>query len=61
MQSPWPSNPYRDPLNGNDATAILRIVWGWIGNHHDHGYTGDDLIAEMERHGYECPDDLNDS
>lgn len=41
-----------------DAAQLARIVWLWIGNHHDYGYTGDDLIRELEIAGFPCPDDL---
>ena len=43
-----------------DAEQLARHVWEWIGNHHDYGYTGDDLIQELERLGFPCPDDMRE-
>lgn len=50
-----PSNPYRAPLNGNDALAILRITWEWIeGKNNGHGYDTDDLIQSLDTGGYDA-------
>lgn len=57
----WPSNPFAPDLNGGDATTVITIVWKWIGDHHDHGYTADDLIQQLEKAGYECPDELREN
>lgn len=41
------------PLNGNDARALLRIVWKWIADAND-GLGSDvgDLMHELEQAGY---------
>lgn len=62
MNSLWPtSNPLRDILDGEDATALVWTVWKWIGDHHEHSYTADDLIQELEEAGYPCPDELKEN
>lgn len=46
-------------LNGNDARALLRIVWQWIIDaNNGNGADSDDLIHELERAGYQCPAEL---
>lgn len=41
------------PLNGNDARAILSIVWQWIENaNHGLGSDVDDLTHELQQAGY---------
>jgi hypothetical protein len=41
------------PLNGNDARAILGIVWKWIEDANDgHGSDVGDLMQELEDAGY---------
>ena len=55
----WPSNPFAPDLNGEDAKAVIRIVWEWISND-DCSDTGD-LIFDLERAGYPCPDDLKEN
>lgn len=57
----WPSNPSAPDLNGNDAVAVITLVWKWLGDHHFHSYTADDLIAELDQAGYPCPDALEGS
>ena len=61
MADLWPSNPLAPDLNGCDARAVIRIVWQWIGDHHEHGYTADNLIWGLEEAGYPCPDDLKEN
>jgi hypothetical protein len=41
------------PLNGNDARAILNIVWPWIEDANNGlGSDVDDLIHELQQAGY---------
>lgn len=41
------------PLNGNDARAILGIVWKWIEAVNDGaGFDADDLLHELRQAGY---------
>lgn len=41
------------PLNGNDARAILGIVWAWIEDANDgHGSDVGELQHELESAGY---------
>lgn len=42
------------PLNGNDARALLGIVWGWINDPDRQGYGGGarDLERELRQAGY---------
>lgn len=46
------------PLNGNDARAILGIVWKWIGDANN-GLGSDvgDLMHELESAGYGPPEE----
>lgn len=39
---------------------LAHLVWQWIVDHHDHGYTADDLIQQLEEAGYGCPADLKE-
>lgn len=50
-----------EPLNGNDARAILGIVWGWISDAND-GLGSDvgDLMHGLESAGYGPPEDATD-
>ena len=49
------------PLNGNDARAILRITWQWvIDANNGNGADSGDLISSLERAGYPCPPELED-
>lgn len=42
------------PLNGNDARALLGIVWGWINapDRQEHGEGVGDLERELRQAGY---------
>jgi hypothetical protein len=41
------------PLNGNDARAVLGIVWEWIADFNDgNGVDVGDLQWELEQAGY---------
>jgi len=41
------------PLNGNDARAILHIVWNWIEGANDgFGVDVGDLMNELNKAGY---------
>lgn len=46
------------PLNGNDARAVLGIVWKWIEDAND-GLGSDvgDLMHELEQAGYGPPEE----
>lgn len=58
------TSPEQTPgsLNGNDARALLRIVWQWIIDaNNGNGADSDDLIHELERAGYQCPAELETS
>jgi hypothetical protein len=46
------------PLNGNDARAVLGIVWKWIEGAND-GLGSDvgDLMHELEAAGYGPPEE----
>lgn len=44
------------PLNGNDARALLGIVWGWIGSPDEwHSSEVNELIDELKSAGYGPP------
>lgn len=48
-------------MNGNDAWALLRIVWQWIINaNNGNGADSGDLINALESAGYQCPAELED-
>lgn len=59
----WPSNPYAPEVNGNDAVAVIRIVWQWI--NHPPRVPGESsihaLAHNLETAGYPCPDDLKEN
>lgn len=42
------------------ADELARLVWTWIGNHHDHSYDSGDLISDLEGAGFPCPPDLEE-
>lgn len=49
----------RSEMETSDA-HLAQLVWQWISDHNDHGYTADDLIQQLEEVGYPCPDDLKE-
>lgn len=50
------------PLNGNDARAILGIVWKWIEGANDgRGSDVGDLMHELEQAGYGPPSDTEEA